>query len=208
LDRINDPEFEPDEEVVTHVSHLMPHSLRISSSEDAALLELRELLIELLGGSDNLDGIVFKREKGRSIPLVLLEYERVIGEWEYDPSIQAAYSLREFIFKDEVSALRLFCIPTLRVFDTACSSASSSTSVVARLSFLLVVVLTCPSSVPSTPTSSSFSISLMPTLERPPPTKIPGYTTSQKSSHHFAVLEIRWISTTKESRIRQPSPPP
>ncbi|KAF9643344.1 hypothetical protein BDM02DRAFT_3104572 [Thelephora ganbajun] len=51
------------------------------------------------------DGIIFKQTASCNIPLVLLEYKRAIGEGGCDPFLQAAYSLREFLFKDELSGL-------------------------------------------------------------------------------------------------------
>ena len=90
LDRSDDPEFEPDREVITQVSRLTLHSSRIYPSEDTALSELRKLITDLLGGyatratspeSRDSDGIIiFKHEGSCNLPLVLLEYKRVTDE--------------------------------------------------------------------------------------------------------------------------------
>ena len=126
LDRINDPKFEPDEEVAAQVVHLMSHSSHIYHLEAAALPELRKILTDLLGGymaqaisggSRNPDGTIFRNEERRNIPLFLLEYKRAIGEGGCDPSIQAAFSLREFIIKPEVRAFRILCAFNPRIFD-------------------------------------------------------------------------------------------
>ena len=116
LDRINDPEFEPDIEVALKVSRLMPYSSVVHTYEDADFSELRRLLVDLSGGNATPDGIMIKRKGSWDIPLVLLEYRRSIGEGGCDPSIQAAYSLREFIYKDEVRIFHIFCVLLLRVF--------------------------------------------------------------------------------------------
>ena len=96
MDRVDDPEFEPDREVVTQVSRLTLRSSRMYPSEDAALSELRKLITGLLGGyttwptppeSRDSDGIMFKHEGSCNLPLVLLEYKRTIGKGGCDPSI-------------------------------------------------------------------------------------------------------------------------
>ena len=102
LDRINDPKFEPDEEVAAQVVHLMSHSSHIYHLEAATLSGLRKILTDLLGGyvaqaissnSRNPDGVISRNEDSRNIPLILLEYKRAVGEGGCDPSIQAAFSL-------------------------------------------------------------------------------------------------------------------
>ena len=116
LDRINDPKFEPDEEVALEVSRLMSYSSEVHTYEDANFSELRRILAGLSGGNATPDDIMIKRKGSCDIPLVLLEYRRSIGKGGCDPSIQAAYSLREFLYKDEVRVFHIFRIFVLRVF--------------------------------------------------------------------------------------------
>jgi hypothetical protein len=114
LDRINDPDFEPDQELIALVLRLLPIASQIHLNEDDALRPLRPILSGLLGGymsktmsegRANPDGIILKQEPTRQIPLVLLEYKRSLGEGGCDPSVQAALSLLKFLYQDEVSAL-------------------------------------------------------------------------------------------------------
>jgi len=120
LDRVNDPEFKPDEVVVAHVLRLMTHSSQIHPYEDGALVQLRLILTDLLEGYMSQaisekkctpDGVVLKRAQMCEIPLILFEYKRSIGEGGCDPSVQAACSLRRFLYKTEVRAFHVFCIP-------------------------------------------------------------------------------------------------
>ncbi|KAF9644586.1 hypothetical protein BDM02DRAFT_3102661 [Thelephora ganbajun] len=54
-------------------------------------------------------GIVFKQTASCNVPLILLEYKRAIGGRESNPLLQAAYSLREILFKGELSGLLEKC---------------------------------------------------------------------------------------------------
>ena len=117
LDRIDDPTFKPDKEMVSTVSELMLSTTKIHSSEDNAVENLRPLLSKLLGGHLGQiistgkrvpDGVVYKSLITRIAPLVCFEYKRALGEGGCDPSTQAAYSVREFLVKDNVCGFRVF----------------------------------------------------------------------------------------------------
>ena len=108
LQCIHDPGFKPDESAVEYALKLMFLCSAIHPSEDAALPQLRTLLGKLLGGcvvqkmSTNLctpDGIMTIERGDLQIPLFLLEYKRSIGEGGCDPSVQAAYSLQNFLYE-------------------------------------------------------------------------------------------------------------
>jgi hypothetical protein len=111
LDRINNPEFEPDELVISIVSELMPTTMELGSSGKNALAKLRLLFADLLDeyvgkviptGVHAQDGMVFKQLGECAAPLLCIEYQRAFGEGGRDPSIQAAYSVREFLVLDQV----------------------------------------------------------------------------------------------------------
>jgi len=83
----------------------------IRPSEDHALGKLRPLFTRLLGtyvgqaistGTHTPDGVVYKTLDTCFAPLLCFEYKRAPGEGGCDPSTQAAYSLREFLVKDDV----------------------------------------------------------------------------------------------------------
>ena len=116
LDRINDPAFEPDEEMISIVSELMPMTTEIHTLEDNALTKLRPLLTGLLGGylgkvistgSRTPDGMISKQLGDCIAPLVCTEYKRAFGEGGCDPSTQASYSIRGFLVLAEVCG---FCV--------------------------------------------------------------------------------------------------
>lgn len=111
MDRINNPEFEPDEVVVSIVSELMPTTMEIGSSGNNALTKLRLLFADLLDGYVGKviptgvhaqDGMVFKQLDECATPLLCVKYQCVFGEGGRDPSIHAAYSVREFLVLDQV----------------------------------------------------------------------------------------------------------
>jgi len=140
----------------------MLSTAEIRSSEDDALEQLRPLLSQLLGaylgqttstGTRGPDGIVYKCLDTCLAPLLCFEYKRVLGEGGCDPSTRAAYSLLELFVKDNVRGFRVFCT----FVNTAFSSTTFSKGVAAHLSSSPVMVLVCPYSASSTPTSSSFN---------------------------------------------------
>ena len=149
-DRINDPKFQPDEEVV---SYLMPRSSKIHSYGDANLARLRRFLTMLSQGHESSDDIIFRREQGCSIPLLVLEFGCATYEGGCDPSIQAAYSLRNMLYKDEVRTF--FGVFYMSGRDVVPSSATFSTRLVVHPSFSVVPALICLYTVPSIRTSSS-----------------------------------------------------
>lgn len=146
LDRINDPNFKPDEEVVGQVLRLMPHFSQIHRHKDAAFYRLRELITEVLLGDSSPDGIIFRREQRRSIPLVVFKHKRAFGEKGRDPSSKAAYSLQNLLYEDEVRAFRMFCMSGC---DAVPSSTSFATCLVVHLFSLVVSALICPYTAPS-----------------------------------------------------------
>ena len=118
LDRVEDPAFEPDEEVVSIVFELMSVSTRVHPSGDNALAEPLRLLSKLLGGEVSsagtpiLDGVRFKQLGENIVPFVWVEYECTFGEGGCDPSIQASYSVREFLVSTRVRSSGLFSHPS------------------------------------------------------------------------------------------------
>ena len=102
LDRVHDPGFEPDTEVIGHIPYLIHCSPRVYPTH-ATLKELQLLLTNLLGGcvaqvipdrSRTSDSFIFKQTASCNLPLIaILEYKCAIGEGECDPFLQAAYSL-------------------------------------------------------------------------------------------------------------------
>ena len=117
LDRIDNPTFKPDKEIISAVSELMLYTSEIDSSEDKALENLRPRLSQLLDievtqqaltGNRAPDGVAYKRLGVHITPLLCLEYKRALGEGGCDPSTQAAYSVREFLVKDDVCGFRVF----------------------------------------------------------------------------------------------------
>ena len=146
VDRVNDPAFEPSDEVVSIISELTSTAAEIHPSEDRALLELRPLLSRLLGGfvgqvastgTRSPDGMMLKQLGEWSAPLVCIEYKRAFGEGGCDPSTQASYSAREFLISPQVCGSHVFCTSP----DMAFSPRKSLKSVVAHLSSSPVVVL-------------------------------------------------------------------
>ena len=116
LDRVDSPTFQPDEEVLSIVSKLMPTVTEIHPSEYNAFANLRPLFTKLLGGyvgpvistgTRILDSVRFKQLGEYLVPLVCIEYERAFGEGGCDPLDQASYSIREFLVSPEV---RGFCV--------------------------------------------------------------------------------------------------
>ena len=98
----------------------MLYTSRIHSSEDKALEELHLRLSQLLDvevtqqastGNHAPDGVAYKRLGVHITPLLCLEYKRALCEGGCDPSTQAAYSLREFLVKDDVCGIRVFSAP-------------------------------------------------------------------------------------------------
>ena len=139
VDRVNDPAFEPSDEVVSIISELMSTAAEIDPSEDKALLRLRPLLSRLLGGfvgqvtsigTSTPDGMMLKQPDERAASLVCIEYKRAFGEGGYDPSTQASYSVREFLVSPQVRGFHMFCTSP----DMAFSPRKSLKSVVAHLS--------------------------------------------------------------------------
>lgn len=103
--------FEPESKTITTVSQLMAVTMQIHYSESEAFNALRPLLTNLLGkdvgqlsskGSRTSDGLVYKQVDEYYVPLVCIEYKRSFGEGGCDPSVQAAYSVREFLVLDKV----------------------------------------------------------------------------------------------------------
>jgi len=95
----------------------MLSTTEIHSSEDNALGTLRPLLSRLLGtyvgqavsiGTRTPDGVVYKTLDTCLAPLLCFEYKRALGEGGCDPSTQAAYSIREFLVKDDVCGFLVF----------------------------------------------------------------------------------------------------
>jgi len=98
----------------------MLSTTEIRPSEDHALGKLRPLLTRLLGayvgqaistGTRTPDGVVCKTLDTCLAPLLCFEYKRALGEGGCDPSTQAAYSLREFLVKDDVYGFLVFLHP-------------------------------------------------------------------------------------------------
>lgn len=121
LDRIKDPAFEPDEEVVPIVFELMSVSTEVHHSEDNVLAEPRQLLSKLLGGflerasSTGIpipDGTRFKQLGETVVPLAWVEYKRIFGAGGCNPFIQASYSVREFLVSTQVRGFGLFSYPS------------------------------------------------------------------------------------------------
>ena len=97
LDRIDDPTFAPDEEVVARVSCLMSYSSRLHPSGDDAPVKLRGHLAVLLQGHmmqgmlfdpRSPGGVVARHEVNRTIPLITFEYRRSICEGGCGPTVQ------------------------------------------------------------------------------------------------------------------------
>ena len=95
----------------------MLSTTEIHSSEKNALETLRPLLGRLLGayvgqvisdGTRTPDGAVYKMLDTCIAPLLCFEYKCALGEGGCDPSTQAAYSLREFLVKDDVCGFLVF----------------------------------------------------------------------------------------------------
>lgn len=118
LDRINDPTFEPDIATIIAVSRLMAANMEIHPSETDRFGALRPLFTDLLGKdvgqmpsecSHTSGGLVSKQIDGSCVPLVCLEYKHTLdgGEYDYDPSVQAAYSVRELLTLNKVCGLRV-----------------------------------------------------------------------------------------------------
>ena len=167
LDRIDDPTFAPDEEVVARVSRLMPYSSRLHPSGDDAPVKLRGHLAVLLQGHmmqgmlfdpRSPGGVVARHEVNRTIPLITFEYRRSICEGGCGPTVQAAYYLKDILSKNEVRAFRTFRAFTCRISDVVFSSGDFSTCLVVRLSYLVAPALICPYTAWSLTTSSLFSI--------------------------------------------------
>ena len=106
LDRINDPGFEPNKEVVSAVSELLLLTIEIQPLEDDALNKLHPLLSKLLGicveqtilaGIYSPDGMTFKTFSKYHVPLLHLEYKHVLSKGRCNPLTQATYSLQEFL---------------------------------------------------------------------------------------------------------------
>ena len=207
VDRVNDPAFEPSDEVVSIISELMSTAAEIDPSEDKALLRLRPLLSRLLGGfvgqvpsmsltsigTSTPDGMMLKQPDERAASLVCIEYKRAFGEGGYDPSTQASYSVREFLISPQVHGFHMFCPSP----DIAFSPRKSLKSVVAHLSSSPVVVLIWPYSASSILASSLFRDSPTPCgSERPLLTKTLGSTLSHEYLRCYALPWRRWISTT------------
>lgn len=120
LDRINDPTFTPDIATIAAVSELMTQTMVLQKSELDASQILRALVTDILGkdvaqvasrGSRMPDGLVSKRVGHCRIPLVCVEYKRALGEGGCDPSVQAAYSIREFLVLKSVGDFPTFLRP-------------------------------------------------------------------------------------------------
>ena len=125
MNRVDDPEFEPDREVVTQVSRLTLRSSRMYPSEDVALSELRKLITGLLGGyttwptppeSRDSDGTMFKHEGSCNLPLVLLEYKRAIGKGGVIHLFRQRILFESFSSRTRSVFFRLFCTSILRAF--------------------------------------------------------------------------------------------
>ena len=88
LDRIDDPNLEPDEAALSFVSELLPTASEIAPSEEIALYRLLPLLDSLLGrvvgtaagGKRIPDGMTLKHINSHYTPLITLEYKRAFGE--------------------------------------------------------------------------------------------------------------------------------
>ena len=117
LDRLGDPAFKPDEDVLSATSELISITMEISSSEGATVAKLSRLLSTILGktleevesvGGRIPDGLVFKELEQMIIPLICFEYKRAFGEGGCDPLTQAEFSLREFLVSNKVCGFRMF----------------------------------------------------------------------------------------------------
>lgn len=118
--RINDPTFEPDESTIATVALLAAETSKIRHPESNAFSALRPLLTKLLGrdvgqvpssGSRTPDGLVYKMIRESRVPLVCIEYKRALGEGGCDPSVQAAYSVRDYLVLEKVCDFRVFLHP-------------------------------------------------------------------------------------------------
>ena len=121
-DRINDPTFEPDEATIVSVSKLMSATMELFSSEIEAFNKLHPLLSDLVGkdmvqipskGSRTSGTLVRKQIGNTDVPLVRVEYKLALNDGNRDPSVQAAYSVREYLVLEEVCGFRVFLHPPL-----------------------------------------------------------------------------------------------
>ena len=119
-DRINDPTFEPDEATIVSVSKLMSATMELYPSESEAFNKLHPLLSDLVGkdmvqipskGSHTPGTLAHKRIGNVYVPLVRVEYKLVLDDGNRDPSVQAAYSVREYLVLEEVCGFRVFLHP-------------------------------------------------------------------------------------------------
>jgi hypothetical protein len=106
-DRIDDPEFRPDEATIASVSSLMPAIMELFPSERDASYVLFPLLSDLLGRVSSTrfrtsDATVRKRIGNIDFPLVCIKYKLASGEESSDPFALAAHSVREDLVSEEV----------------------------------------------------------------------------------------------------------
>ena len=117
-DRIDDPAFEPGEEVVSIVSKLMPMCRHgdILFIENA-LTKLFPLITDLLDWyvgqvllteTRTPDGIMFKQLGQCIVPPICIKYSYASGEGGCGPLTQAPYSVRELLDLDQVCGFRVF----------------------------------------------------------------------------------------------------
>lgn len=111
MDRVDDPAFEPDEEAIFIVSKILPATMVIYPSGHNALAGLLPLFSKLLGGyvgpvsstwGCTVGAMRYKQLGECTVPLVSIEYKHAFGEGGHDPSIQASYSVREFLVLNTV----------------------------------------------------------------------------------------------------------
>jgi len=117
-DRIDDPAFEPGEEVVSIVSKPMPmcrhgDTLFIEN----ALTKLFPLITDLLDwyvgqvlltGTRTPDGMMFKQLGQCIVPLICTKYNYASGEGGCGPLTQTPCSVRELLDLDQVCGFRVF----------------------------------------------------------------------------------------------------
>ena len=104
---------QPNEELLNEVRKLMTISTGVGTVEEPLAEHLRSALTRILGkymgqaatSGAIADNVIHKTGKNYSIPLLVMEYKRTVGEGGFDPMIQASHSAWKYWRNERVGAV-------------------------------------------------------------------------------------------------------